>query len=193
MMIGAATRAQATDTEDKDKRPVLCHRHRSIRVSRVFLSLHAGIDMESRIHAGRVCYRDDACDWIIAGPHAAVIRLRRISRLRATERPKNIDISPITAGPTRKPRKPTVVTAAMPGPGPRVGSRPAAVKRIGTRLELPSPATANPAMANTGRGTNRAVARPAMISAPLRRITKRSPNKATMRSPLNRPTAIAVE
>ena len=81
-----------------------------------------------------------------------MIRPRTATRLRATGRPKNFDINPITTGPTRKPQKPTVVTAAIPGPGPKTGSRPAALKRMGTRLELPSPATAKPPMAKKGPG-----------------------------------------
>src|SRR5208337_2510646 len=91
--------------------------------------------MESRIHAGRVCYRDDACDWIIAGPHAAVIRLRRISRLRATERPKNFDISPITAGPTRKPRKPTVRCACQKTAG-KTADAPECLERRHDRASI---------------------------------------------------------
>src|SRR5208283_512109 len=35
-------------------------RNSSIRVSRVFLSLHASIDVENRIHAGRVCFYEPA-------------------------------------------------------------------------------------------------------------------------------------
>ena len=56
--------------------------HSSIRVSRVFISLHTGIDVENRIHAGRVCY----CGGLHLRNFTPMLRNRKVEPVSRTER-----------------------------------------------------------------------------------------------------------
>jgi len=56
-------------------------------------------------------------------------------------------IKPITGGPTRKPTKPTVDTAASATPADMVFDLPAALYTIGTTDDTPTPTSRNPAIA----------------------------------------------
>ena len=62
-------------------------------------------------------------------------------------KPKNSAIVPISGGPIRKPKYPSVATPAIPIPGSTPLILLAQLNRIGTVLESPSPRQANPNIA----------------------------------------------
>ena len=56
-------------------------------------------------------------------------------------------INPMIGGPTKKPIKPMVETAARATPGDMVFDLPAALYTMGTTEETPTPTNRNPAIA----------------------------------------------
>src|SRR5258705_13757788 len=79
---------------------------------------------------------------------------------RAAGSPTASAARPIRGGPARNPKYPMVGTAAMAVPAGPPRGPPAAVERIGMEVAAPSPTTANPKSAMTGRLENRENAQP---------------------------------
>ena len=63
---------------------------------------------------------------------------------KASGNPAKAAKAPMTGGPDRNPKYPSVVTVARPGPAPFSCTRPATPNRIGTRLAMPKPTVAKP-------------------------------------------------
>src|SRR6478609_3117585 len=96
----------------------------------------------------------------------------------------------MTGGPNKKPKYPTVDTAAMAIPAAMVFDLPAKPYAIGTIDETPKPVSKNPIVAVYKFGKSIAVNKPSTIKQPLSRITFLAPVLVTSQSPTNLPVAI---
>src|SRR5262249_15796598 len=114
-----------------------------------------------------------------------MINPKTITSDSAAGRPKKEARVPIRGGPTRNPKYPMAVTAAIPGPAP-VLCLPADPNKMGTRLERPNPTKINPTIATSGVRIRRARARPAAADSPLRRRRSMGPSADKSPSPRNR-------
>ena len=97
---------------------------------------------------------------------------------------------PITGGPTKKPTKLMVLTAAIAGPGCMVVLRPAALYTSGTTLDIPAPTSISPTMAGTSVGKMTAISIPLILRSPLTCSVVFNPNRAENASATKRPPAI---
>src|SRR4051794_23017840 len=76
-------------------------------------------------------------------------------------------IKPIVGGPSKKPKKPIVETAAIATPADMVLLFPATPYISGTIEDTPKPTNKKPIVAGTSIGKRMAIARPVVISKPL--------------------------
>lgn len=99
---------------------------------------------------------------------------------------------PINGGPTRKPRKPIVETAASATPGDMVFDLPAALYTSGTTDETPNPTNKNPMIAVHNVGSATASNRPDAVSKPLICKVLFKPTLLVNQSAINLPKAMVL-
>nr|GFD25142.1 hypothetical protein [Tanacetum cinerariifolium] len=96
----------------------------------------------------------------------------------------------MSGGPSKKPAKPTVETAASATPAGMVRERPAALYTSGTTDDTPSPTSIKPREAISKVGNATANVSPTVVSTPLSCKVRARPNLSVNQSAMKRPVAI---